>query len=65
MNNASNDLAEAEARAKRSGLKVADLCRAAGVHRATWQRWKAEKTSGPTINQWRAVQELLARQEAA
>lgn len=65
MSNAHNPLVEAEERAKRSGLKVVDLCKAAGVHRATWQRWKSGKTGGPTIKQWHAVEALLTEQEAA
>lgn len=65
MSDTHNPLVEAEARAKRSGLKVVDLCKAAGVHRATWQRWKAGKTGGPTITQWHAVEVLLNEREAA
>ena len=64
MSNAHNPLVEAEERAKRSGLKVVDLCKAAGVHRATWQRWKSGKTGGPTIMQWRAVETLLEERAA-
>lgn len=60
-----NPLIEAENRAKSAGLKVTDLCKAAGVHRATWQRWKSGRTGGPTIRQWTAVEELLSEQEAA
>lgn len=60
-----NPLTEAEDRAKRAGLKVTDLCKAAGVHRATWQRWKSGRTGGPTITQWTAVEALLSEREAA
>ena len=65
MVNTENPIATAEARAKEAGLKVADLCKAAGVHRATWQRWKSGKTSGPSINEWAAVEALLAERAAA
>ena len=60
-----NPLVEAENRAKNAGLKVSDLCKAAGVHRATWQRWKAGDTKGPTLSQWGAVEALLSQKEAA
>lgn len=36
------------------------FCRAVGIHRATWQRWKANKTS-PTAREIRKMIEVAAR----
>jgi DNA-binding transcriptional regulator YiaG len=55
---------EVEARAKQLGLSISDLCTAAEVHRATWQRWKAGKGK-PDIEQWGAVESLLDQRSAA
>jgi len=49
---------EAEQRAKRLGLNPADLHAAAGVHRATWNRWRAGEGE-PALSEWSRVQALL------
>jgi len=64
MVKASNPVVAAEERAKQAGLKVDDLCKAADVHRATWQRWKAGVTS-PPLKKWQAVEALLGQRDAA
>ena len=48
------EIRRTERRVKRKGLSINELCRAAQVHRATWQRWKAGDTS-PTIRAWARV----------
>ena len=55
---------DAEARAKELGLTAADLHAAAGVHRATWNRWRAGEFA-PSLPQWMRVQDLIARREHA
>ena len=46
--NAPNLICEIETHLARQGRSVADLCAKIGIHRATWQRWKAGKVS-PTF----------------
>jgi len=53
----------AEDRAKQVGLAPAALHKAAGVHRATWNRWRAGKGS-PSLDQLDAVEELLGQHGA-
>lgn len=55
---------EAEERAKRLGLTAADLHRAAGVHRATWNRWRAGSFA-PSLAEWMRVQDVLSQRERA
>jgi len=55
-------IVDAERRAAMLGISVADICRTIGVHRATWQRWKAG-TGSPRGQMWAAVEARL--QEAA
>lgn len=59
----SERIAAVEERAKERGLSVADLCVAAHVHRATWQRWKAGRGE-PGVTQWDAVEALIERKAA-
>lgn len=37
-----------------AGVSVGDFCREIGVHRATWQRWKAGR-SAPDVPAWERV----------
>ena len=43
-----------EASLKGAGIGVNDFCGELGIHRATWQRWKAGDTS-PTLRQAEAI----------
>lgn len=43
-----------EAEAAKKGLEVRPIVSAAGIHRATWDRWKAGAT-GPRMATWTAV----------
>lgn len=45
---------EIEDRLRRAGITVDEFCESAGVHRATWQRWKADKHA-PRLTVWRRV----------
>ena len=49
---------DAEAEAAMAGVSVQELCRRAGLNRATWQRWKAG-TVGPTLANWQRVQAVI------
>ena len=49
----------AEARAAACGVTLAELHAAAGVHRATWNRWRMG-ASGPNLDQLTSVDELLS-----
>lgn len=40
-----------ETAARAAQVSIDDLCEAAGIHRATWQRWKAG-TKLPTMRKW-------------
>jgi len=40
-----------EEAAKAAKVPITDLCEATGIHRATWQRWKAG-TKLPTVRKW-------------
>jgi hypothetical protein len=53
------NIISAETRAKAIGLSVDDLCRQIGVHRATWQRWKAGVTE-PRLSDWERTEAVLA-----
>lgn len=57
-------ITKAEARATAAGLTVQQLCEKSGVHRATWQRWKAGKSS-PTMGTWDDVERTIAARERA
>lgn len=48
----------AETEAKALGIDIAELHGAAGVHRATWNRWRAGEFA-PSLDQWLSVQALL------
>lgn len=37
-----------------AGLSIGDFCREVGIHRATWQRWKAGR-SAPDVPAWERV----------
>lgn len=59
---------DAEIAAKRARISVDDLCKLVGVNRATWQRWKARRTSPSADSCNRISQvigELAARQTVA
>lgn len=49
---------EAEARLSATGITVDEFCERAGIHRATWQRWKAGTTE-PQMRTWRRIEEAL------
>ena len=53
----------AETRAAACGVTLRELHAAAGVHRATWNRWRLG-ASGPNLDQLAAVDELLTRRAA-
>lgn len=55
----SDELTRIEAEAAQSGIRIDDLCRDAGIHRATWQRWKAGVV-GPTMKNWSRLKDALA-----
>jgi hypothetical protein len=42
------------------GVSVRQFCETAGISRATWQRWKARKTT-PNMRSWRRVLGELRR----
>ena len=48
------EVRRAERAVQRAGHSVADLCAAAKVHRATWQRWKSGEIS-PLLATWSRV----------
>lgn len=50
------DMAAIEAAAGQRQMSVASFCKSAGVSVATWQRWKAGKTT-PTFRTWQRVQD--------
>lgn len=54
----------AEIEARSLGLDQADLCAAAGVHRATWNRWRTGAFA-PSLDQWMQVQALIATKRKA
>lgn len=54
-------IADAESRAQAGGLSIDDLCKAAGIARSTWQRWKSGATE-PTMRTWRRVEDALPPQ---
>ena len=51
-----------ESRAKACGLSVATMCARAGIHRATWQRFKARKHALGSFSLERLV-DVVARAE--
>ena len=53
----------AEKRAAACGVKPAELHAAAGVHRATWNRWR-QGIGGPSLDQLAAIDELLSNRAA-
>ena len=55
-------VAAVEDRARSLDLSINDLCRTAGVSRATWQRWKAGTVS-PKLGGMTAVNNALALTE--
>lgn len=63
-----DDVIALEVRIKDAKISVEDFCGAAGVNRATWQRWKSGE-SLPLMRTWmrveRAAGVLLANSEAA
>jgi hypothetical protein len=54
---------DAEQKAAARGVKPAELHAAAGVHRATWNRWR-QGIGGPNLDQLAAIDELLNRRSA-
>lgn len=57
-------ITNAETAIRRAGLTVDDFCNQIGVHRATWQRWKAGKTS-PRLSDWQRIEDALHSLKAA
>lgn len=57
-------LRDIEERALRAGIAIVDLHKAAGVHRATWNRWKAGKGAA-SFDQLDAVEDFLRRHGAS
>ena len=60
MDTVSKRILEAEAHLPQLLLTVDELCREIGVHRATWQRWKKDRTK-PRVTRWREVEPRLVR----
>ena len=58
-----DQILEVESRAKAVGLGIGALCDASGINRATWQRWKAGKTS-PTMKNWFTVLSVVRSAES-
>lgn len=54
-----DEITRIEAEAAQYGLRIEDLCREAGIHRATWQRWKSGVV-GPTMKNWSKLKDALA-----
>jgi hypothetical protein len=50
-----------EEKARQRGLMPDDLCKAIGIHRATWQRWKNGR-SAPDVDQWLALNQFVESQ---
>gem|GEM_PF-1970588 len=55
---------EVEKRAGAIALPMRDLLAEAGVHRATWDRWKAG-SNAPNFKTWDGLLEALAKHEQA
>ena len=53
-----------EAKVKASGMTVNELCKAADIDRATWQRWKAGEVP-PLLSNWRRVLGVAENREVA
>ncbi|MGE4079597.1 MAG: hypothetical protein AB7F22_29005 [Reyranella sp.] len=49
-----DDARALENRAKDEGIDMKEVLRLAGIHRATWDRWKAG-SFGPQMRKWDAV----------
>jgi hypothetical protein len=64
MSSHPTDIASIEARLKAAGVTVDDFCKRAGIHRATWQRWKAQDNR-PYLDTWQRVTAVLDELEAA
>ncbi len=54
----SEDIKAIEARADELGIEMKAVLAHAGVHRATWDRWKSGAFE-PQMKKWRKVQEAL------
>jgi predicted transcriptional regulator len=52
-----------ERRAAELKIKMADVLKRGGVHRATWDRWKSGAFE-PQMKKWRRVTAALAQLEA-
>lgn len=63
-----SQIAALEARATSQAIDVPAIWARAGIHRTTWQRWKAE-SFGPTLENWLTVESaldaLIAERDAA
>lgn len=51
-------IVEAEAHLSGANISINTFCERVGIHRATWQRWKAGTTE-PQMRTWRRVEEAL------
>ena len=56
--NIPNEIRAIELRTKGAGHSVDDLCKAARINRATWQRWKGGE-SIPNLRSWLRVTSAL------
>lgn len=61
-------VADIEARAKRAGVNISELCREADVHPTTFSRWKVSENNpapiGASLKSLSALTEALDRIEA-
>jgi len=62
-------LSALEARAKRAGLSVSEVCKAAGIHPTTFSRWKRSERNpepkGATIPSVARLEAVIEAREAA
>ena len=54
------EVRRAERAVQRAGYSVSDLCAAAKVHRATWQRHKSGEIS-PLLDTWTRIEEAVRK----
>lgn len=62
-------ISDLEARAKRAGLSMSEVCKAAGVHPTTFSRWKKSDRNpepiGATIPTVAKLEVVIAQREAS
>ncbi|MBS7789253.1 transposase [Roseococcus sp. SDR] len=54
-----DQIAAVEAKLQSAGVSVSEVCRRAGIDRATWHRWKREGDK-PRAATWARVEAVLA-----